>query len=285
MPVHGRKRRCALVVLAVAGLAARAEAKLKASVTAGGVEYQVSCERCDKGADCLSVKAVAKDVPAAKLIVDKESYCRGVEDRLEVEISAREFKLSPALTGVLIKQESGGEAIAHNYWLVALIDGKLGKLWDAMYSTHEVVSIESYTLKTTDSDGNGRQEIDYKAPFPVSNDAGNTEGAADTWEHQLLEFSDAKKAMVAKSPHPEFAAVLSSNKSLKDALALKRGLIKDPKCDAKDFLVLDTKTLPKLREGFYVVAGIAESRAGAQEKLDRIKACRPQISGAIRQVR
>jgi hypothetical protein len=151
-------RRCALVVLAVAGFAARAEAKLKASVTAGGVEYQVSCERCDKGADCLSVKAVAKDVPAAKLIVDKESHCRGVEDRLEVEISAREFKLSPALSGVLIKQESGGEAIAHNYWLVALIDGKLGKLWDAMYSTHEVVSIESYTLKTTDTDGNGRPQ-------------------------------------------------------------------------------------------------------------------------------
>jgi hypothetical protein len=46
-----------------------------------------------------------------------------------------------------------------------------------------------------------------------------------------------------------------------------------------------SETRPKLHKGFFVVAGIADSRAEAQAKLDRIKVCRPDISGAIRQVR
>ena len=79
--------------------------------------------------------------------------------------------------------------------------------------------------------------------------------------------------------------MLASTKTAAEALSLKLSLLKDPKCGATDFLVLDTEALPKLRKGLYVVAGIGESRAEAQEKLNRIKACRPQISGAIRQVR
>src|SRR5262245_10157740 len=204
----------ATVVLAIAGLAAaHAQAKARASVSTGGFEYQVLCDRCGKRGDCLSVKAVAPGARAAKLVVEEESSCRGVPERLEVKLSAGEFKLSPKLTGVLIKQEAGGEAIAQDCGLVALGDGKLARLWDAMYSGREFVPIKGYTLTTVDSDGNGRQEIDYKAPFPVSNDAGGAEqmirvneAAADTWQHQRLEFDDAKKAMAEKLPHEEFAA-------------------------------------------------------------------------------
>ncbi|HXU05790.1 MAG TPA: hypothetical protein VN903_32770 [Polyangia bacterium] len=281
-----RYRLVLAVVVGLAAIARPAGAKKMPSVAAGGVRFQVLCERCGKEKDCLSVKAAGKDAPAGKLLLSDESMCRGVGDDLTVEVSARKFTVSPALAGVLVKQETGGEAIGHNHWLVAIVDGKLAVLWNATYNTQEMVPIDSYTLKTADSDGNGRQEIDYRAPFPVSDNAAtSTEAAVDTWEHQRLEFDDAKKTMVDKSPHEEFAAVLSSNKELKDALKQKVDLLKDPKCGGKDFLVLDSKTLPKLREGYYVVAGIAESRAGAQALLDRIKTCRPQISGAIRQVR
>jgi hypothetical protein len=161
-----------------------------------------------------------------------------------------------------------------------------------MYSTHEVVSIDSYRLKTADSDRNGRQEIDYTAPFPTSSslafaeDAVKTgQGGADTWSHQRLEFDDARKAMIEKAPHEEYAAVLASMKTVTEALSLKVSLLKNPKCAARDFLVLDTEDLPKLRKGFYVVASISDSRAEAQASLNRIKACRPEIAGAVRQVR
>jgi hypothetical protein len=278
-------------VVVAAAIARPAHARKVASVAAGGVRYQVLCESCGKAMECLSVQAVGKGAPASKLALEDDTMCRG-NDNVDIEFSARAFKLSPTLTGALIKEEAGGEAIAHTYWLVAIVDGTISKLWSAMYDSHEVVSIDSYTLKTVDTDGNGRQEIDYRAPFPVSNDSSFIQasmransGASDTWDHQLLEYSDDKKAMVEKSPHQEFAAVLSSNKNLNDALKQKLDLLKDPKCGAKDFLVLASEDLPKLFSGYYVVAAIAESRADAQAKLDRIKACRPKISGAIRQVR
>ncbi len=278
-------------VVVAAAIARPAQAKTVASVAAGGIRFQVLCESCGKGKTCLAVQAARKGGPAAKLVLEDDTMCRG-NDNVDIDFSARAFKLSPTLTGALIKEEAGGEALAHMHWLVAIVDGRISKLWDATYSTQEVVSIDSYTLKTADRDGNGRQEIDYRAPFPVSNDSSFIEasmranaGAPDNWDHQLLEYSDDKKAMVEKSPHQEFAAVLSSNKNLNDALKQKLDLLKDPKCAAKDFLVLASEDLPKLFSGYYVVAAIAESRADAQAKLDRIKACRPKISGAIRQVR
>ena len=279
------------VVVVWSAIARPAHAKKVASVAAGGIRYQVLCESCGKAMECLSVQAVGKGAPASKLALEDDTMCLG-NDNVDIDFSARAFKLSPTLTGALIKEEAGGEAIAHTYWLVAIVDGKISKLWSAMYSTQEVVSIDSYTLKTVDSDGNGRQEIDYRAPFPVTNDVSFIEeslraaGASDTWApHQRLEYNDDKKAMIEKTPHEEFAAVLSSNTNAKDALRQKLDLLKDRKCGAQDFLVLETEALPKLHKGFYVVAAIAESRAEAQAKLDRIKACRPKISGAIRQVR
>jgi hypothetical protein len=288
-------RRGLIALATLVGYAAPAHAKDKAlaSLPSGkdGVQLEVACERCKKGKDCLSVRAVGKTAPAAKLVLDEDSACRGGPN-FSVDYSIREFRLSPALAGALIKEEGGGEAIAHSHWLVGIVDGKIRKLWDATFSTQEVVSIDSYTLKIADADGNGRQEIDYAAPFPLSNRIdyaesalGAKEAGADTWTHQRLEFSDEKKAMVEKLPHEEYAAVLASLKTVSEALAFKIGLLKDPKCSAKDFLVLDTQDMPKLRQGFFVVAAIADSRAAAQAMLDRIKVCRPQISGAIRQVR
>jgi len=284
------------ILVAVAVCAARtAEGREKVlkslAVGKDGLRFQLTCDRCKKGKDCLSVAAVGKDAPAARLVLEEDYACRGNPDE-SAEYSAQEFRLTPALVGALFKEDAGGEAIAHTHWLVAIVDGKLRKLWGAMYSTQEVVSIRSYKLKITDRDGNGRQEIDYTAPFPVSNDIEWAEGAisakeagADSWEHQLVEFDDASKKMIAKTPHEEYAAVLSSTKTAADALKLKVSLLKNDKCAAKDFLVLDTETLPKLHKGFFVVAAIADSRAEAQAKLDRIKSCRPDISGAIRQVR
>jgi hypothetical protein len=285
-----------VALAALAGLpteAAGAKGRVLKSITPGknGIQYQAVCEPCEQGHACLSVLAVGKGVPTARLVLEDDSQCRGASAS-GTELSARKFELAPNLTGVLFKQESGGEAIAHSYWLVAIIDGKLTLLWKQMYSTHEVVSIDSYRLNITDRDGNARQEIDYLAPFPVTNDAGQLESAlranepaADTWEHQVLEFSDAGKAMVDKTPHEEYAAVLVSTKNLVDALKLKLSLLKDARCNAKDFLVLDSKTLPKLREGFYVVAGVSESRAAATETLKKVQKCRSEIAGAIRQVR
>jgi hypothetical protein len=256
-----------------------------------GLQFQVACERYKKGTDRVSVRAVGRNAPA-KLILRDDTTCRR-DPTVDPEYSMREFRLSPTRTGALIKEEAGGgEAIGHSYWLVAVIDGKIRTLWDAMYGTQEVVSIDSYKLRTTDSDHNGRDEIDYTAPFPVSNNLDTTDPSsilddmgADTWEHQLLEFDDAKKAMVEKLPHQEFAAVLSTTKTLKDARTLKFSLLKDAKCGAEDFLLLETDSLPMLHPGFYVVASICESRADAQARLNRIKNCRPEISGAIRQVR
>jgi len=272
---------------------ARAKGKVLNSLPTGkdGLQLQVFCERCKKGSDCVSVRAVGRNAPAKLLLRDDTTCSR--DPSIDPAYSVREFKLSPTLTGALIKEESGGgEAIGHSYWLVAVIDGKISKLWDAMYGTQEMVGIDSYTLRTTDSDHNGRDEIDYVAPFPVSNSLDVTaqtssldDAGADTWEHQLLEFDDAKKAMAEKSPHHEFAAVLSTTKSLTDALRLKLRLLKDAKCGAEDFLVLETDSLPMLHQGFYVVASICESRADAQARLNRIKNCRPELSGAIRQVR
>jgi hypothetical protein len=281
-------------VLTAQAAAAQAKDEIVASSAAGsdGVQFQAVCERCKRGRDCLSVRAVGAGAPAGKLLLEDDSSCRGGGESFSVDYSAREFRLSPTLTGALIKQEYGGEGIAHHHWLVAIVGGKVRKLWDAMYQTHEVVPIDSYSLKIADADGNGRQEIDYTAPFPVSNSAeladgarGGGEATADTWSHVRLEYSDEKKAMVEKSPHEEYAAVLASLKTLNEAFTLKVGLLGDPKCAARDFLVLNTDDLPKLRKGFYVVAAIAESRPAAQAKLDRIKVCRPQISGAVRQVR
>jgi hypothetical protein len=288
-----RRGLIALATLVGYAAAAHAKEKVVASLPPGkvGVQLEVACEPCKKGKDCLSVRAAGKTAAAAKLVLDEDSACRGGPN-FSVAYSIREFRLSPALAGALIKEEGGGEAIAHSHWLVGIVDGKIRKLWDATFSTQEVVSIDSYTLKIADADGNGRQEVDYTAPFPVSNRLDYAESAlaanevgADTWAHQRLEFSDEKKAMVEKSPHEEYAAVLASLKTVNEALAFKIGLLKDPKCPAKEFLVLDTRDMPKLRQGFFVVAAIADSRAAAQAKLDRIKACRPQISGAIRQVR
>ena len=293
---RARKTAATLLALTVwTGSQATVHAKEKVvtSLRAGkdGVPYQVVCDACKKGKSCLSVRVAAKDAPGATLVLDEDRMCRG-DSNASVEYTAQEFRLSPAATAALIKEDAGGEGIAHSYWLVALIEGKLTLLWHETFSTHEVVPIDSYSLKTGDRDKNGRQEIDYRAPFPTSNDPQFVESAlgdggagADTWQHQLLEFSDAKKAMVEKSPHEEYAAVLVSTKSVRDALSLKLSLLKDTKCGAKDFLVLHTDTLPKLRKGLYVVAAIGESRAEAQEYLNRIRACRPAIAGAIRQVR
>jgi hypothetical protein len=289
-----RIRIAAAALAASLGLALPAQAREKVvkslAVGKDGVRFEVLCESRKKGLPSLSVRAVGKGAPAEKVVLTDDSICRG-NPNFSLEYSAREFRLSPTLAGALIREETGGESIAHSYWLVAIVDGKLTNLWSTVYSTQEVVGIDSYRLKTTDSDRNGRQEIDYLAPFPLSNNLefienlmSTREAGPDVWEHHILEYNDDKKAMVDR-PHEEFGAVLISSKSLHDALDLKVKLLQNRKCEAQDFLVLDTEHLPKLHKGFFVVAGIADSRAEAQAKLDRIKSCRPDISGAIRQVR
>jgi hypothetical protein len=257
--------------------------------------WRLSCDPCrGKGKHCLSVEAFEGQKTRGRLVLEEDSSCAAREsDALRVQIEANaDFKLAPAVHALLVKVEQGGEAISDTYWLVGFVDARPLVLWTASYGTEEVVPIASHRLAVKDQDGNGRDEIDFLAPWPLSSQldvikgrlrAGELGDEVDRWEHQRLEYDDVSKRMRSK-PVSEWAAAVGPLDSAVAGVKYKLQLIEGARCRLDDFLVLSSKAMPRLGPWPYALASIAPTEKEAAERLKRIKACDPRLTGQVRQI-
>jgi hypothetical protein len=192
-------------------------------------------------------------------------------------LRVRKVRLGAGLQAVLLEQAAGIEHVVRSQALVALVGGRLRKLWEEQESAAPtVVSVEILPGPGSTDQIRFARALDWGLESRQSPDP-------DHYEAELLRWNQARRRL-DRAPAPLWAAVFGAEADIPAARSVAAGFV--GKCANLRPLVVEAGAFPKLRADrpFVIARFLPDERAAGQVRT-RAKDCKAPTLPTLKRAR